>query len=139
MTALILVGPAIAQNGTKFGAIDDWAIYRDFDPMGGTAVCTAYYKGDKSVQLNKGAIAFALNQKTGVTGYQLRWDENPVGETIQPGSSAFLLTDADFARLQNSKRLRVRVTTSNAPVNYDLDLKSVSQVITALKAQNCNQ
>jgi hypothetical protein len=138
--ALVAAGPGAAQNGTKFNAVDDWMIYRDFDPMGGTAVCTAYYKGDKSVQLNKGAIAFALNQKIGVNGYQLRWDENQISEVIRPGSSAFFLADAEFLRLQNSKRLRVQVTTlSNSVINYDIELKSVPQVIAALKAPNCNQ
>jgi hypothetical protein len=141
---LVTIAPAAAQLGSKFSAVGDWTIYRDFDPMGGTQTCTAAYKDDTSVQLNKGAIAFALNQKIGVNGYHLRWDGNPAGELVLPGingkkMSAFFLTDSDFAKLQNAKRLRVQVITlSNSVVNYDIDLKSVPQVIAALKAPNCN-
>lgn len=138
--ALVATGPATAQNGTKFSAVEDWVIYRDFDPMGGTSVRTAYYKGDKAIQLNKGAIAFVINQKIGVNGYQLRWDDNPISGVKSSGSSSFLLTDADFSQLQNSKRLRVQVTTlSNSTINYDIELKAVPQAIAALKAPNCNQ
>lgn len=141
--AFVAIIPAKAQVGTKFSSVGEWTIFRDYDPMGGTSVCTAY-KDDTPVQLNKGAIAFALNQKIGVAGYRLRWDENPAGEVVPLGSSAtrtsaFMLTDADFVKLQHSKRLRVQVTTiSNSVVNYDLDLKSVPQVIAALKVPECN-
>jgi hypothetical protein len=142
--AVLAVAPATAQTGTKFSAVGEWTIYRDFDPMGGTSVCTAAYKDDTSVQLNKGAIAFAQNQKISVTGYHLRWDDDPANEVKFSGPnakkmSAFFLTDADFAKLQNSKRLRMQVDTlSKSVVNYDIDLKSVPQVIAALKAPNCN-
>ncbi len=106
--------------------------------------CTGLFRNRYDIQLNENAFFLSLKGRGGVDVYTLRFDDEPPLEMrgasdIEKSMGTMVLSGADFNKLLDAKRLRVRVSTIlDSIVEEDINLTGLKEAEQYIASSQCH-
>ncbi len=135
-----------SQNTRSVISFGDWNVYRTIDDMTDKVVCTVEYKKYKSslIHLTNKGFYIIFKPNPNIDEVTIRFDEKPhiaiygisnkvFGISSLADQGIVALEDDNFLELLTSKRLKIRVVTSNDVKNFEFNLSSTKDVIDSIE------
>ena len=136
-------GAGLATEPTVFTS-GEWSVRRGKDSMTDKPSCTGLFRNRYDIQLNEKAFFLSLKGRGGVDVYTLRFDDEPPLEMrgasdIEKSMGTMVLSGADFNKLLDAKRLRVRVSTIlDSIVEEDINLTGLKEAEQYIASSECH-
>ena len=147
VVGLLVSSAALAADDISLGKevfkSRNWSVRQTPDGMTGVMSCTGLYQHKYIVQLTGDALYLSLAPSGGFRSYTARFDDEPASAD-RPASphegaiQSIALTGADFAKVLNSKRVQLQVTTSGPrPEAHEIDLSDIGPAHAAIRGKSC--
>lgn len=116
-----------------------WFVVRSVRDSGNVVACTGFYRANGHVQLSKDMLIIQTEED--VKSVAFGFDDQPVGaqRPLTAGEKelkAIAFNGADFAKLSQSRKVRVEVATPQGTMRHELELTGLAGALDNI-AQGC--
>ncbi|MFD1839115.1 hypothetical protein [Paracidovorax cattleyae] len=143
LTASIISCCAVAHSASladskKVFSSGSWSVLRGTDSMTDKATCTGVYKKDYSKQLSADTLYISI--RGGISSVTMRFDDEPprglrLATETEKGIDAITVNEAEFDKLLQSSRLRMRVSTLVSGIqDFDIDLRGLNDAVENIRS-----
>lgn len=106
-----------------------WFVVRSVREGGDVVACTGFYRADRHVRLSKDTLVVKMPDE--VKAVAFGFDDQPVGapRPLSDGEKelqAITFTGDEFARLAQSRKVRIDEVTSQGTMRHELDLRGLA-------------
>ena len=126
-SACVLAQPAERPNQPVYLS-GPWCVVRSVRDGGSVVACTGFYRANRHVQLSKDMLVIKTPEEVKTVAFG--FDDQPMGaqRPLTAGEKelkAIALTGEDFAKLAQSRKVRIEVETGQGTMRHELELNGI--------------